>query len=72
MFHPPKLTVAAGTVVTVVNQDPIAHTWTSSTGLWNSGHIEAHKSYSFTFTKAGTYAYHCMIHPYMMGKVVVT
>jgi amicyanin len=28
--------------------------------------------YSFTFTKIGSYSYHCAPHPYMQGSVVVT
>ena len=28
--------------------------------------------YSFTFTKVGSYPYHCAPHPYMQGAVVVT
>lgn len=33
---------------------------------WNAG-----DTYSVTFTKAGTYPYACLIHPGMIGKVVV-
>jgi plastocyanin len=28
-------------------------------------------TFSFTFAKAGTFAYHCTIHPFMKGTVVV-
>src|SRR5207237_895672 len=42
-------------------------------GLVNSGPIDAHKSFSLTFTKAGTYKYECYIHSEakMTGTVVV-
>ncbi|MEO9320979.1 MAG: plastocyanin/azurin family copper-binding protein, partial [Nitrososphaera sp.] len=29
-------------------------------------------SYSFTFTKAGTYKYFCQLHPTMLGTVNVS
>jgi plastocyanin len=29
------------------------------------------KTYSHTFGQAGTYHYHCFIHPQMLGTVVV-
>ncbi|HEX2667565.1 MAG TPA: plastocyanin/azurin family copper-binding protein [Gammaproteobacteria bacterium] len=29
-------------------------------------------TYSYTFTKPGTYSYYCTLHPFMKGKVVVT
>ena len=28
-------------------------------------------TYSFTFTAAGTYPYHCSIHPNMVGTIVI-
>ena len=32
----------------------------------------AAKAYSFTFTGAGSIAYHCSIHPSMTGTITVT
>jgi plastocyanin len=29
-------------------------------------------TFSFTLTNAGTFAYHCTIHPSMRGKIVVS
>jgi plastocyanin len=29
-------------------------------------------TYSFTFTTPGTYSYHCAIHPFMKGTIIVT
>jgi plastocyanin len=42
-------------------------------GFVNSGPIEAHKSYTLTFTKAGAYKYECYLHSdhKMTGTVVV-
>ncbi len=70
-FLPSTLTITAGTVVTVTNDDSVAHTWISNTGAFNSGDIAPGSSYKFTFTTPGTYLYHCSIHPFMTGTIVV-
>jgi plastocyanin len=70
-FLPSTLTITAGTVVTVTNYDSVAHTWLSNTGVFNSGDIAPGSSYKFTFSTPGTYLYHCSIHPFMTGTIVV-
>ena len=40
-------------------------------GLFDGDLAAAGESFSFTFDKAGTYAYFCGVHPSMTGKVVV-
>jgi plastocyanin len=69
-FNPNSLTVTVGTKVTWTNHDSVTHTVTANQGAFNSPVLPG-SSFSFTFTKAGTYAYHCMIHPYMMATIVV-
>lgn len=72
-FAPATLTVTAGTTVMWTNQDTVSHTTTSDTGgVWNSGIMGKGGSFSFTFAKAGTFAYHCDIHPAMHGTITVT
>jgi len=34
--------------------------------------LDTGERFSFTFARAGTYAYFCGLHPHMTGKVVVT
>jgi plastocyanin len=70
-FVPATISVAAGTTVTWTNKDGIAHTVTSTTNAFNSGSLGSGKSFSFTFTTAGSYPYYCSIHPTMMGTVTV-
>src|SRR5512143_574410 len=61
-FSPPTKTVAKGTVVIWTNNDPYAHTVTSNDGTsFNSGNIDAGKTYSYTASVAGTFEYHCLI-----------
>jgi plastocyanin len=71
-FSPQSLQVKVGTTVTWTNNQGTTHTVTSDTGEWDSGNLSQGKSFSFTFTKAGTFAYHCAIHSSMTGTVEVT
>ena len=74
MFTPSQITVAKGGTVTWTNNDTTTHTVVddlSNAGGPNSGDIAPGKSYSFTFTKTGSFQYHCSIHPSMRGTIVV-
>ena len=70
-FGPQTLTVPLNTTVTWVNRDDIPHVIVSNDGVFKSKALDTDEKYSFTFTKAGTYAYFCGIHPKMTGKIVV-
>jgi len=72
-FGPADLKIAAGTTVTWVNHDDIPHTVVSTDEpkLFKSKVLDTDEKFSFTFSKAGTYAYFCSIHPKMTGKVIV-
>ena len=43
-------------------------------GFWSSGSIEGdpYREYTLRITKPGTYPYACLVHPKMIGKVVVS
>lgn len=73
-FAPATLKVKVGTTVTWTNQDTDAHTVTStgSGGPLRSAALNTHATYSYTFTKPGTYSYLCTIHPFMTATVEVT
>lgn len=73
-FSPAALKVKVGTTVTWTNQDTDAHTVTSagSGGPLHSTALNTHATYSYTFTKPGTYSYLCTIHPFMTATVEVT
>ena len=70
-FSPTSLTVKVGTKVSWTNNDSVTHTVTADKGAFNSGPLTPGSTFSFTFTKAGTYSYHCNIHPSMMATIVV-
>jgi plastocyanin len=71
-FSPAAVTVKVGTKVTWTNTDQDAHTVSAKNGAFSSPAMPTGGTYAFTFTKAGTYAYYCMIHPFMTATVVVT
>jgi plastocyanin len=70
-FEPPTLEIARGATVRWVNDDDDPHTVTADAGAFGSAGIDTHEEFVFTFPAAGTYAYHCALHPMMQGTVVV-
>lgn len=72
-FTPPSVTASVGQTVAWVFQDTNPHTVTADDDSFTSpnGGLANGKTYSHTFDKAGTYKYHCFIHPQMLGTVVV-
>ena len=71
-FSPKTLTVAPGTTVKWTNRDDIPHTVVSDDKVtFKSKVLDTDDSFSFTFSKPGTYDYFCSLHPHMTAKVVV-
>lgn len=78
-FSPNTIKVVLGVNSTVVwtNDDGSPHTVTANDGTFDSGNLAPASSgspggtYTFTFTKPGTYTYHCTYHPWMTGTVIV-
>ena len=71
-FKPASVTVSVGDTVTWTNQDQAPHTATANDGSFDTGNLDKGQSGSHTFSKAGTFAYICSVHPSMKGTVVVT
>jgi len=44
----------------------------SDTPLFASANLGSGASFTFVFTAAGTYPYHCSIHPNMVGTITIT
>ena len=70
-FVQDSITVAPGTTVTWTNTGQAPHTVTADSGAWTSETLENGESFSFTFSKPGTFTYHCKIHPKMIGTIIV-
>src|SRR5918998_1088019 len=80
-YDPDELTVAAGSEVTVTNDDTLPHTVTSGTSptdpnsaqSFDTSLINGGESATLSLAQvaAGSYDYYCMVHPYMTGSIVV-
>jgi plastocyanin len=70
-FGPASLTVPVNSTVTWINKDDIPHVIASNDGLFKSKALDTDNKFSYTFSKAGTYAYYCSIHPKMQGRILV-
>lgn len=70
-FTPPALDVSIGTQITWTNAGPSNHTVTANDGSFDSGTIQRNAKFTFTPTKAGTFVYHCSIHPTMQATLIV-
>ena len=70
-FNPQVTTITQGSTVRWTNTAGRTHTSTSDTGLWNSGNISPGLTFSRVFATAGTFSFHCNIHPNMTGTINV-
>lgn len=71
-FAAQAITVKVGTQVTWTNKDADAHTVTFDADGTGSAGFQNGETYKHTFASVGTFKYHCSLHPYMVGEVLVT
>lgn len=73
VFQPRVITVKTGTTVTWKHQGAALHNVISlTTPSLRSDDLKKGESYSYTFSKAGTYEYYCSYHEGMNGTIIVT
>lgn len=70
-FSPASITVKVGDKVTWTNQDSVGHSATADDNSFDTDVLAQGQSGSTTFSKAGTYTYHCKVHPSMTATIVV-
>jgi plastocyanin len=70
-FAPGRMQVLIGDTVVWRNGDATNHTATANDDSFDSGYISPGATFSLVFAKAGQYAYHCSIHKFMRGVIVV-
>jgi plastocyanin len=71
-FSPTVLRISPGDDVTWRNDDPVAHTVTGVGSLWGDpADRMPGERISYTFEGNGVYVYSCILHPGMVGAVVV-
>jgi plastocyanin len=70
-FAPATITVPVGASITWTNADTAPHTATSDTNAFATAKLQKGDSGTITFATAGTFPYHCAVHPNMKGTVIV-
>ena len=76
-YIPATLNISAGATVIWENNDAAAHLATSGTpdggpdGVFDSGMIMGGATYEYEFSETGEFVYYCLVHPWMVGTVVV-
>ena len=84
-YSPDPASIAPLDTVRWTNRDGVRHSATSDgagavstnpdgspgLGLWDSPNLSTNQSYQFTFRGAGTFPYHCDVHPDMRAEVRV-
>ena len=71
VFTPASVTVPRNRAVRWTNNGGTAHTVTADDASFESNSIAPGGTFQRTFTVAGTFGYHCTIHPGMTGSVTV-
>lgn len=69
-FKPATVRVQRGARVAFSNADKVAHTATRA-GSFDTKRIRPGGSATVRFNSRGSFRYHCKIHPFMKGRVVV-
>ena len=76
-FVPAIATANVGDKIIFLNGDDAPHTSTSGNptsgpdGIWDSGLQQPGVDFVFMATTPGTFAYFCMVHPWMAGQLVI-
>ena len=71
-FDPPEVTAKVGETIGWTNNDSTPHTATLDDCACDTGNIAADGTAGLVFDAAGTYAYHCKIHPNMTATITIT
>jgi plastocyanin len=72
-FDPATITAKVGDTVTFTNEDSTGHTATSdSDAACTTDTLQNGASGGLTFSAAGSYPFHCKIHPNMKGTITVS
>ena len=70
-FAPKTTTIAVGDTVTFINGDDTIHSVIADDGSFHSDGLDTNDKVTFSFAKAGKISYHCGLHPFMKGEIVV-
>ncbi|MEZ4501322.1 MAG: cupredoxin domain-containing protein [Dehalococcoidia bacterium] len=65
------ITVPVGTTVRWENRDGVPHTVSADDDAFDSGLIETNETFEVVFDAAGSFSFHCNVHPSMTGTIAV-
>jgi plastocyanin len=71
-FNPATVQAKVGDVIGFTNKDSIQHTATLDDGSCTTDVVAGGGTAALSFTAAGTYPFHCKIHPNMTGKFEIS
>jgi plastocyanin len=71
LFRPARIEIAAGTTIVWTNSGQVMHTVSAVDRGFDSGPIDPGEQRGLTFSRAGTFPFHCTPHPFMTGVIVV-
>jgi plastocyanin len=71
-FNPADISATVGQTITFTNGDSAPHTATLDDGSCGTPNIGNGASDGLMFTAAGTYPFHCNVHPNMKGTITVS
>jgi plastocyanin len=70
-FEDNTVTIKVGDTISWTNHDGGSHSVVADDGSFKSSNLSNDASFSFTFDSAGSFPYHCGIHPSMTGTIIV-
>lgn len=76
-YFPTTATIKTGGIVIMKNTDSAAHTFTAGSpndgpsGIFDTGLLMSGNSFEFSPDSKGTIPYFCMVHPWMLGTIIV-
>jgi len=70
-FSPANVSINVGDTVRWSNDDDRDHSIVADNGAFSSPNLKTGRIYDVKFAAAGTYTYHCRLHPREKGKIVV-
>jgi plastocyanin len=71
-FSPAAITATVGQTITFTNNDSAPHTATLDDDSCGTPRLGNGESNGLMFTAAGTYPFHCNVHPDMTGTITVS
>lgn len=71
-FSPADITASIGQTITFTNNDSAPHTATLDDDSCGTTNIANGEAGGLTFSTAGTFPFHCAVHPNMKGTITVS